>query len=519
MYNRISRPIWIFSITKLHSTLLITLSFLLSWVYSSPICPSGNCCPYYDAQTQQCYDVDPNNSNNMPSQHVSRNIPRGGSAATATMDSSSSSLSHKSDKDDYYEEIDYDSISLALRMTCELNRQLMYGTNGMTCAGGHTEQVDHIDFPDSSQTWFHSIQPPSSPSSNAESDTNAPSSLETLTIFHAKSPRTLSSSKKKRKLRLKTGCARWGPGLALYLRQLHTSLQCPPITFALALIYLDRACSAETQRNLSVGAMACPHLTPRTAHRLVLTAMVIASKAMDATPTTPTKDGKSDKYMNLLRTFGISEAALQNMETWMLQALGEKGTWVDTERMKNLWTVWQCAFSTTAADGDNNEEGGSKQFIGIGLQKELERLYPPVNKHVPEIQEIHPSMQQQQLHSQWQDSSHSNPRVVHIRREQHIVHVRRPVDDAPNNSYHNNEHPSASYAQPQQPSQEYAPLSSNQVQNGSMHTQNPTNIANHHPQHQQQQQQPHPQSDYLGPSGGYLREESDANLTEYYARA
>ena len=81
------------------------------------------------------------------------------------------------------EEIDYESIALALRLTCEINRQLIHGTNFKTCAVGHMELLsDSNGFDNSihvhpSQMWFNPIHP-AKPNNNKTP----------LLLFHAKSP-------------------------------------------------------------------------------------------------------------------------------------------------------------------------------------------------------------------------------------------------------------------------------------------------------------------------------------------
>ena len=475
-----------------------------------PICPNGNCYPYCEQQpqSQECEEdqrshVNKNPSRQQPNINLSRissplphmSTTRGGSLSTpdqmlppsANTDNNYNAVVSDNDNDDGEEEIiDYDSIALALRLTCELNRQLMYGTNGLTCAGGHMEQVDHIQFPDASQSWFHIIKAPTYTSASNDSPTP---SLEPLTIFHAKSPRTITSSKRGRRIRIKTGCARWGPSLALYLQQLHTTLKCPPLTFALALVYLDRACSAETQRGPSPSSvysksLACPHLNPRTVHRLVLTAMVIASKAMDAKENPTQNEGEiAKKYSDVHRTFGITEIAMSNMESWMLAALGEQGTWVDMEHMKCLWNVWQYAFMNYADENPGNPDDSNgteqpKSIGGIGLRKELKQ-YESLKQHYhtdnsPQLQNI-----QEQYQQQW---IRPDQGVLHVRREQRVVHIHHS-----SNSYHNDrqyqESMNYEYSMPQMQKQNHHPdtMYKNQIKERD----EPHIHSNNHHHHQQ----------------------------------
>lgn len=315
-------------------------------------------------------------------------IPRGGSVATVASSSSSSTVTtpQMEDAADDGGVVDYNTIALALRMTCELNRQLCRGTDGATCAGGHCELVtddgDNVYGSDvhvhPSQTWFHPIRR-SVPSShhqhyNNNNNNNGETERTPLTVFHAQAPSPISnsgsdSSSRKKRRAVTTGIPRWGPDLVSYLKHIQTILKCPPITFALALVYLDRACSAETQRlpipndhhDATATDMAssgpCPHLVPRTVHRLLLTAMILASKA--------TKDEQTDEddvdVDIVAKAFGISPQSLTTMEQWMLTALGELGTWVDHGRVYNLWNVWQRAF------GHLHAAAGGDGTLGIGV--------------------------------------------------------------------------------------------------------------------------------------------------------
>jgi len=340
-------------------------------------------------------------------------IPRGGSVATVV-----STSPEVEDPDDGV--VDYNTIALALRMTCELNRQLCRGTDGATCAGGHCELVtddgDNVYGSDvhvhPSQTWFHPIRR-SVTTNNGEERTP-------LTVFHAQAPSPSSSrssssssssgggggSRKKRKA-VTTGISRWGPDLASYLKHIQKILKCPPITFALALVYLDRACSAETQRlfipdehhnSAAFASGPCPHLVPRTVHRLVLAAMILASKV--------TKDEQTDNNNdndNIAKAFGISPQSLTTMEQWMLTALGELGTWVDHGRVYNLWNVWQRAFG--------NLHQTSAGTLGIGVPRQAAT-----------ISDTHQDTDATSEEMVEEIISSSSHQVVRIRRRRTVVH-------------------------------------------------------------------------------------------------
>lgn len=328
--------------------------------------------------------------NNIPpsSSSLYEQISRGGSELVAPENNSFFSTS--SDSDDRYddfqiidgqmndldeeeeEEIDYERIAFALRLNCEVNRQLYQGSNGRICPGGHTETLE--SFSPSQLSIKNNIDSTSDMDNNSRNEYSEP-----LTIFHAKEPRPRVVSKKKKKTLTspKMGTDRWGPNLSLYLQRLHEALECPPITFALALIYLDRVCSAATVRdeykNTSPQFLQpCPHLTPRTVHRLVLTAIVVASKAVK-------NDVRNNAYYaSKLEMFGMTEQSLSSMETWFVSALGEEGTFVSMERIVSFSEAWEQAFPPDSSESiTGNDDFGNlkrKKFKGIGTLTQLENM-------------------------------------------------------------------------------------------------------------------------------------------------
>lgn len=212
------------------------------------------------------------------------------------------------DEVDHNGAINYNFISKILRLTCEMNRQLHFGTRDHTLCGNN---IPSITDPASSQL------------------------SHVLTIFHGKTPRT----RNKTPIR---GVERWGPNLKSYLHELQSTLKCSPTCVALALIYLDRACSAETNRHTS----ACPYLLPRTVHRMLLTAMVIAAESL----------GHDVDRKKVLETFGMTEKALEVMEHWMMGALGDQGVWVSQDMVEGLLRRWQEAAAKSGSEKLNSDE-------------------------------------------------------------------------------------------------------------------------------------------------------------------
>jgi hypothetical protein len=156
---------------------------------------------------------------------------------------------------------------------------------------------------------------------------------ERLTIFHAKTPRSEPSSSSMPR----RGVARWGPDLHAYLQHLMRVLsvngeQSPEL--ALALMYLDRACSVETPR--SPGIHACPLVTPRTAHRLVLTAFLVSVEAWQ---------GKSVVQMyDEIKSLGIPLETLLAMTDWMKEACGHQRLLITPEQTRHWTQSWEARF-------------------------------------------------------------------------------------------------------------------------------------------------------------------------------
>ncbi|KAL9187454.1 hypothetical protein ACHAXT_001557 [Thalassiosira profunda] len=265
--------------------------------------------------------------------------------------------------------IDAASASLALRLTCETNLRLHRGTSsgGGRSSAAPVAAVSATTTEDSRtlqphQNGMQSHQLHSQPHTGpipppirtiSEEELSKERREEERTVFHAteiwepateivnathsKDTESGDSSNQRR------GTLRWGPDLESYIDALlsavvssgggsDTSKQSSPmedetqIVLALTILYLDRSTSFETPLHIDPQTgqpwcPPCPHLVPRTVHRMALTAMAIAAKCVR---------GESD-VSNLLRQAAnamlgekcaISEKDLEQMENWMLHALG-----------------------------------------------------------------------------------------------------------------------------------------------------------------------------------------------------
>ena len=231
-------------------------------------------------------------------------------------------------------------------------------------------------------TIFHSIEPWKPPTSSSSSGTNA------------------SSDKSRR------GISRWGPDIDKYLNTLlcsiglgteendsaaasstesssstestsshvstistHTIINSKnrspmederQLILSLTLLYLDHSISLDTPRHMDPHTgrpwyPPCPQILPRTVHRLVLTAMIIATKTVRGA------DGGGDSSL-LLReaankllgddetTYTVSEMDLEQMEQWMLHSLGADasgagGQWqISAEVVQDFMRRWSETF-------------------------------------------------------------------------------------------------------------------------------------------------------------------------------
>ena len=199
---------------------------------------------------------------------------------------------------------------------------------------------------------------------------------EELTLFHAKIPRSRSSSGEAGNTtavdtgngnrtdtepsdgdaeQLGAGARYWGPDLLPYLEHiLHELLgvekEGSEILLFLTMIYLDRACSVETPRtghlHHGVGPVPpCPFCAPRTVHRLSLSALVVATKAFRRTHHTH-DNGDVDAALlsKLSRSLGIPLVQLRQMVEWMLLALGDDGLYVSMEELRAWSRSWDSFF-------------------------------------------------------------------------------------------------------------------------------------------------------------------------------
>lgn len=132
-----------------------------------------------------------------------------------------------------------------------------------------------------------------------------------------------------------------------YIEQISRAMECSdediPLMMARALIYLDRACSVNTERNYGYNgesSQPCPPLLPRTVHRLVLAAMVLSCRVGRGQGGIE-YDGA---YCEISTLFGVPSNSLATMEAIMRDALGVEGLWIDFYKLAHYLTAWRQKF-------------------------------------------------------------------------------------------------------------------------------------------------------------------------------
>ncbi len=223
---------------------------------------------------------------------------------------------------------------------------------------------------------------------------------EEMTIFHSLEPWKPPSSDSTSGNESRRGVSRWGPDIDKYLDALLSSIglgtendntaptesssssstestsnvstlsthtihnsknnRSPmederQLILSLTLLNLDHSFSLDTPRHVDPHTgrpwyPPCPQILPRTVHRLVLTAMIIATKSVRG-------DGDSSRTLRdaankLLggEMYTVSEMDLEQMEQWMLHALGADasgtaGQWqISAETVQVFMRRWSETF-------------------------------------------------------------------------------------------------------------------------------------------------------------------------------
>jgi len=256
------------------------------------------------------------------------------------------------------------TISLALRLTSEMNRQLQ--------------------------------PPPSRQQSSSHT-----------TIFH--SPSSSSSHIQQHN---KRGIERYGPNLTSYISKLLSSLQIQnkSLVLLLSVIYLDRACSIETPRSSSspsqlqsqqqpssshdemtygqglehlASSGTCPplpYITPRTVHKLITTAIILAHEAVHPS-------SSSFPVETLLKQANMTYQSLSIMKNYMLHAMGDLGLYVSVDVLHYWMDSWGSIFGILSSSSDTEQEEEEYHL----LDNTAPHPQPPLMEDVQRIQSLHSS--------------------------------------------------------------------------------------------------------------------------------
>uniref|UniRef100_A0A7S3Q5P7 Uncharacterized protein n=1 Tax=Chaetoceros debilis TaxID=122233 RepID=A0A7S3Q5P7_9STRA len=241
--------------------------------------------------------------------------------------------------------IDNISISLALRLTCEINRRLAIGID----AYQHQKSMEH----DASHCIFYTHPLKRSPLSSYIDH-----------LFQA-------FDKKQRHFENVNAVDQ----AAISSMNLHIR--------AIALIYLERACSEKTVRQIGIELVqeeqlqgyesnghggcgdtvaaspdvTCPHLNPTNVHKLFLAALILASRTYfnelpvpTGIPTMNMRDQITADYARMIQASGdnsvrdLAAVDLANLLEWMAASLGAEGFVVHMEETNSFIDNWRHIF-------------------------------------------------------------------------------------------------------------------------------------------------------------------------------
>jgi len=266
---------------------------------------------------------------------------------TATTDESANTRKTECIPTPQIPSLNIEQIALCLRYGCEINRCLQKGVQsdasihddyyaedshyhgGLNTNRGGGQVAIHP-----SQCYY----PPIPPSSSSSSQQRYDDEQQQLTIFHEKYP-IREDEMDNDNCPVVVGSSRWGMELHTYLDQITSALSIKDdkLVLSLAMVYLDRACSTETSRSNNNEKGPCPFCSARTVHRLILTSLIIATKAVHSHRTTSVYDAVS--------FLGIPNSELETMEHLMTVELGDNGLYVSSQELqafKNNWErIWK----------------------------------------------------------------------------------------------------------------------------------------------------------------------------------
>lgn len=297
--------------------------------------------------------------------------------------------------------MDYESIALALRLTCEINRRLDCAT--APTVGSKTDEGQVVDsvlvnqhlseqYQSSESSTFVHVHPSQAWQRPIRDGAEVPSHdshgllHDQHQFFSASAAATVGS----------TPCTtlfdtpqRQRADLTSHVKHIAEILEYDPIIPAMALLFLDRASSVETSRgdDRLYGAhhhdrlleKTCPYLTPQSVHKMYLTAVILAHRTVrDEFPQHQHalfQDEYTQFYAELLTRGGIEITTdeLGKMTEWMFHSLGTEGLSVSRSEVDRLVTSWKGLF--VSEDAVAGERESSYRDGGIYASNDHEEAF------------------------------------------------------------------------------------------------------------------------------------------------
>jgi len=242
--------------------------------------------------------------------------------------------------------MDYESIALALRLTCEINRRLDFANsaNSRLKPSGLAKHTIHDgDKVNPCETLYRNI-----------------STTTVASVTATPGTKIFDTEPLQRK------------NLTVYVNKIADILEYGPLIPTLALLLLDRASSVETIReddmsydnhsHNSLLTRVCPYITSRTVHKLYLAAVILANRMVRGEFLLQShhqhylfQDEYTEYYAELLTRGGIETIPyeLGKMMECMFQSLGMDGLNFSTAEVDQLMSSWRGLFVWEGENADD----------------------------------------------------------------------------------------------------------------------------------------------------------------------
>jgi len=143
-----------------------------------------------------------------------------------------------------------------------------------------------------------------------------------------------------------------------------------------------------------------PYITPRTVHRLITTAILLAHRAVNPSSSSSSSSSLSSPAIRkLLEQANMDVETLQSMMDWMMHTMGDLGLYVSVDTLEYWMESWGQIFGLNVDveesynddddDNDENDDGGAYD----------DARYPPPQSHNQEGL-YHPSSYENQYNEE-----------------------------------------------------------------------------------------------------------------------